>query len=445
VNVGFVGLGKLGLPVALAVESKGHAVKGFDINPAVADILKRRVLPYKEVGAQELLDVSAIEIVSPTELVEWAHIIFIAVQTPHAPEYEGVTPLPQERADFNYEYLKSAVALFSSIAGDQQREITLVVISTCLPGTFDRDIDSLLNPYVSYFYNPFFIAMGTTISDFLNPEFVLMGASWWDGSQSPRTYATLLDEFYATIHSAPVFTTDIITAELIKVAYNTFIGQKVVFANAMMEICEKVGADVDDLADALSLATDRLISPRYMRGGMGDGGGCHPRDNIAMSWLARKLNLSHDIFDDIMYAREMQTLWLSQLIADAHREAPHLSVMLLGRAYKPETNLTVGSPARLLSDLLSKRGVPHSLYDPHCGDQPYDWSQSRLYFIATDHPEFRQMTFAKGSIVIDPWRGIGRRRKPQGGFVAPGTPYMVGVDGPEEFKPLKARGGAGLP
>ena len=199
-------------------------------------------------------------------------------------------------------------------------------------------------------YNPFFIAMGTTIPDFRDPEFVLIGT---DGAVP----GPLID-FYKTIHERPAFVTTIKTAELTKVAYNTFIGLKIAFANTMMELCEKTGADVDDLVDALSLADKRLLSPAYLRGGMGDGGGCHPRDNIALSWLAREHNLSYDLFSALMECREKQTEWLASLIPDG-------DVELMGKAYKPGTNLTVGSPATLLGNILSENGVTFTHTDPY--------------------------------------------------------------------------------
>ena len=97
-------------------------------------------------------------------------------------------------------------------------------------------------------------------------------------------------------------------AEAIKVAYNTYISMKIAYANTWMEICHKIpGTDVDQVTGALELATTRIMSPKYLTGGMGDGGGCHPRDNIALSWLARELDLSYDFFEHLMIARERQT------------------------------------------------------------------------------------------------------------------------------------------
>lgn len=344
-RVGFVGLGKLGLPCALATEAAGHEVAGWDISRQVAEIIDTRKLPYLEKGAQALLDHSKIHFKRPHILGQWADLLFVAVQTPHQPEFEGVTRLPEERADFDYTWLEEALV---DVADAQ---CPVVVISTVLPGTLaSLDADWVL-------YNPFFIAMGTTIPDFRDPEFVLVGT---DGAPTGK-----LREFYASIHSKPVFVTTIRTAELTKVAYNTFIGLKIAFANTMMELCEKTGADADDLVDALSLATTRLLSPAYLRGGMGDGGGCHPRDNIALSWLAREVDLSYDLFEALMVCRERQTEWLADLILEEQNATSEFRpVEILGKAYKPETNLTVGSPATLLVNILRERSVEFQHTDP---------------------------------------------------------------------------------
>jgi UDPglucose 6-dehydrogenase len=347
-KIGFVGLGKLGLPCALAAEAAGHEVRGWDISEAVGEIIDSRKLPYMEEGAQELLNTTRIHFMQPYHLIEWADIIFVAVQTPHEPAFEGVTRLPEDRADFDYSFLSQAI---DSVGRAKQ----IVVISTVLPGTMERIVNPEVLPRI--LYNPFFIAMGTTIPDFRDPEFVLVGT---DGAPPAP-----LREFYKSIHSAPMFVTTIRTAELTKVAYNTFIGLKIVFANTMMELCEKTGADVDDLVDALSLANRRLLSPAYLRGGMGDGGGCHPRDNIALSWLAREVGLSYDLFEAMMLCREKQTEWLADLIiAEQNSRSDFRPIELLGKAYKPETALKVGSPATLLANILRERGVEFEHTDP---------------------------------------------------------------------------------
>ncbi len=362
-----IGLGKLGMPVGQAIASKGHDVIGYDI----ADI--------------ELS--SGIKHSSITDIVRQSDLIFASPQTPHDQKYEGVTRLPDERVDFDYSYLQTCVDQIAKEAASQERKINLVIISTCLPGTFERDIKPLLNEYVNYIYQPLFIAMGTVKEDFLNPEFVLMGGQ----DISP------LEDFYKSIHKKPLVKTDIITAEGIKVSYNTWITAKTVIANTWGEIAHKTGMDFDAIHKAWSLATDRIISPRYMDSGMGDGGGCHPRDNIAMSYFAKLIGLSHDIFEDLMIAREAHTEWIAAL-AEQTAWKHNLPLVILGRSFKPETDIETGSPSILLANILDEENVEYSheedIYNP----------PRAVYLIGTKHDRYKRYDFLRGSVVIDPFR-----------------------------------------
>lgn len=394
--VGFIGLGKLGLPVALAVENKGYDVIGTDTNPEIAGYVGRGKVPYKEEFVNELLPSSKLRLVDLPELVARSGIIFLAVQTPHQAKYEGDTRLPDDRADFDYSYLINAVAEVADQASRQEQPVTLVVISTCLPGTFERDIKPLLNDYIDYIYNPFFIAMGTVIKDFLNPEFVLLGIKNEDQAQK-------MAKFYNTIHLKPVFYTDFTTAEGIKVFYNTFITMKTVFANMTGEMAYKLGMNADHIFQALSLATDRLVSNRYMKAGMGDGGGCHPRDNIALSHLARQVKLSHNIFEDFMKAREDHTEWLADLAIDAAQKY-ELPLILLGKSFKPQTNITTGSPAVLMANILKEKKAKFKHYENLDPEKP------AVYFIATQHDKYNDYTFPEGSRIIDPFRFMLERK-----------------------------------
>jgi len=401
-KIGFIGFGKLGLPSALAIESKGHEVLGYDTSQKVQEFVKNKKIPYKEVGVNELFEKSRIRCVGLEELVKFAEIIFVAVQTPHQEKFEGITRIPNDRIDFDYTFLKSAVKNLSLEIERQGKDKVVVVISTVLPGTIEREIKPLLNKYAKLCYNPFFIAMGTTISDFLNPEFVLFGVDDIEAAQKA-------EEFYKTITSTTFYKTSVKNAELIKVAYNTFIGMKIVFANTLMEICHKTGADVDAVTDALKLAKDRVISGNYFAGGMGDGGACHPRDNIALSWLARKLDLSFDWFDSVMHAREKQTEWLAKMM-----EQYNLPKVILGKSYKPEINLTYGSPSILLKNILEERGHKVVMYDPYVDlKKPAEvdsiMTKPCVFLIGTNHPDFQNFDFPEGSVVIDPWRYIPKK------------------------------------
>ena len=394
-KIGFIGLGKLGLPCALAIEKKGHKVFGYDVNPEVGKILKSRVLPYKEVDGQEHLETHNISFLSLSEVVKESEIIFVAVQTPHEPKYEGITRIPNERCDFNYAYLKDSIKAISDVLDKLKENRIVVIISTVLPTTVKEQIMPLVSQYMRLCYNPFFIAMGTTIHDFLNPEFVLLGN---DNEEA----ANEVEEFYRTLHNSPVYKTSITNAELIKVSYNTFISMKIVFANTLMEICHKMGGNVDEVTKALGMANQRIISDKYLTGGMGDGGGCHPRDNIAMSFLAEKLNMSFDFFNSIMKAREEQTEWLAEIVRENKGDLP---IVVLGKAFKPETNLISGSPSILLKNILNETEQDVEVYDPHI-DKEKTFDKPSIFFVGTKHDAFAKMSFPEGSVVVDPWRYI---------------------------------------
>jgi UDPglucose 6-dehydrogenase len=162
---------------------------------------------------------------------------------------------------------------------------------------------------------------------------------------------------------------------------------------------------VDEVTTALALADRRLISDAYLTAGMGDGGGCHPRDNIALSWLARKLDLSFDLFEAAMLQREAHADWLVDLV-EAEAQNRRLPIGILGTAYKPRSAIETGSPALLVAELLRQRGVTTYRFDPYArpdtplAGSPYVW------LVGCRHPEFTGLELARGSVVIDPWRYI---------------------------------------
>ena len=400
-NIGFMGLGKLGLPCALAIEGKGHKVIGYDPSPNVKEILDTKKLPYKEIGAQDYLDKSKIEIKSVEEVVKHSDIIFVPIQTPHDPQFEGTTRIPDERKDFDYTYLKNGLVELDTELQKQKKEVVVVVISTVLPGTIRREILPNLSEYTKLCYNPFFIAMGTTMEDFLRPEIILFGVDDEEAAKKAK-------KFYRTINHAPFYETTIENAELIKVAYNTFIGTKIAYVNTLMEMCHHLpNTNVDEVMNGLKMCNKRIISDKYLSGGMGDGGGCHPRDNIALSWLSDELGLRFNWFDNIMKQREVQTEWLADLIEE---NSDGLAINILGKSFKPQTNITTGSPSILLKNILEERGHAVFMWDPYV-DGPFpteygEFDEPQCYFIGTKHEDFINFPYEKGSVIIDPWRFI---------------------------------------
>jgi UDPglucose 6-dehydrogenase len=403
-RIGFVGTGKLGLPVSLVYATKGHDVLCYDVNP---NFYNETPL-YDNLFSEELGPDNKTPLrtwLPPRETLTYRHtdlktitascdLIFVAIQTPHHAEYEGVNRLPSKRVDFDYTFLKEGITALSAAV---DREVTVVIISTVLPGTIRREIVPLLNPKIKLCYNPYFIAMGTVARDCLHPEFLLLG-------NCDAGAAALVTDFYKTICASPVFSTTLENAEMIKVSYNTFISSKIAMANTIMELCHySPNTDCDEVIRALSLATDRLISPAYLKGGMGDGGGCHPRDNIALSWYSQQKGLRYDWFENIMLAREKQTDFLADLIEEQWKIS-RLPIYLLGIAFKPNTAIKTGSPAVLLATILKERNLPFVVHDPLIPQTDPLPSTPALFFFGCAHSAFLQYTLPAGSIVLDPHR-----------------------------------------
>ena len=281
-KISFIGLGKLGLPCAEAVAQKGHTVSGYDVRRVSSDLIKVKDTIAEAVAGQD--------------------IVFVAVPTPHDPDYDGRAPTAHlEPKDFSYKIVKEVLEEANKFMTKDQ---LLVLISTVLPGTTRREFVPLVTN-TRFVYNPYLIAMGTVAWDMINPEMVMIGTE--DGSAT--TDARELVKFYQTImENNPRYeigTWD--ECECIKVFYNTFISTKIGLVNMMQDVAQKQGnINVDVVTRALAKSTMRIISKAYMKAGMGDGGACHPRDNIALRYMAKELGLGYDIFDSVMNAREKQ-------------------------------------------------------------------------------------------------------------------------------------------
>lgn len=342
-KIGFIGLGKLGLPCALAIESKGHEVIGYDVSQDVKDIIANKKIPYREIWAQKHLEKSNVKCVEIEEVVSFSDIIFVAVQTPHSPLYEGITRLPDERVDFDYTYLKKAIQDVSLEITRQKQDKVVIIISTVLPGTVDRELRPLLTSHVKLCYNPFFIAMGTTMRDFLEPEFVLFGVDDKDAADKA-------EEFYKTIHDAPFYRTTIPNAELSKVLYNTYISSKIAVANTILELCHKIpGADADGVVNALFLGTERLISTKYLIPGMGDGGGCFLPDQHI--YLDKGVCAIEDVIEG---DKVLSTEGSMELVQETYKRPYKGDVIKLKVRGLPEEYLTPNHPVYVSKDLRKK-------------------------------------------------------------------------------------------
>jgi UDPglucose 6-dehydrogenase len=393
-RVGMIGLGKLGLPVSTAFALKGHEVYGYDIDAAKVTRYQHGVSGLFEPGLdlllQEQLANGRLTLTSDKNDLTDLELIFIAVPTPSLSDNS-----------FDTSYVREALRTITVIAPNNP-STTIAVISTVLPGTCRREFLPILAREVAtsdfgFAYNAQFIAMGTVLRDILNPEFILIG-------EGDKASGDVLEAFYQDVTPhVKTMRLSIESAEVVKCAYNNFISFKIVYANTLMELCDKVPyANCDEVSFALSHATDRLLSPKYLQGGMGDGGGCHPRDNRALSYLAQQLGLSADPFAFVTEARKQQTTWIAAKVADAHIKTG-LPIKLLGVTFKPNTNLTDDSPALLLRDMLEEMGFAVTAYDPEAEGYYHDEEgEGFVYVIGTAWEDFVNYPFLPGSTIIDP-------------------------------------------
>jgi UDPglucose 6-dehydrogenase len=388
-QVAMIGCGKLGLPCA-EVMSQHYDVVGYDI--------------VKDPGAQiELLD-------TIKDAVTGRDLIFVAVPTPHDPEYSGSKPIADlPSKDFDYSIVQQVLTEINQYVNKNQ---LVVLISTVLPGTVRAHLEPCITN-ARFIYNPYLIAMGSVKWDMVNPECLIIGTE--DGSRTGDAQA-LVDFYQPIMQNNPqinVGTWD--EAECIKVFYNTFISAKIGLVNMIQDVAEKNGnINVDIVTDALKAATQRITGPRYLTAGMGDAGACHPRDNIALRYLAERLDLGYDLFQTIMYSRDQQAKNMALKLVALSREH-NLPVVIHGRAYKPYVEYTIGSYSELVGHFVEAEGVSLAYADPLTGDE---WSGRAVILMAHNPtityagtgvevlPDQFYFNIEPGSIVLDPWRTI---------------------------------------
>jgi UDPglucose 6-dehydrogenase len=418
IKVSFIGVGKLGQACAEMI-AELHDVVGYDIYPKTPE--------------------NFIMVPTLAEAVQDRDIVFIAVETPHDPQYDGKAPTSHlSNKDFDYSVVKNVLKQVNTVATKDQ---LIVLISTVIPGTVRRELIPLI-PNARFVYNPYLIAMGTVKWDMVNPEMVMIGTE--DGSETGD--AKELVDFYKTVmQNEPRYiigTWD--ECECIKVFYNTFISAKVSLVNMIQDVAEKQGnINAEFVCDALANSGRRIMGPGYMKPGMGDGGACHPRDNIALRWMAEHLNLGYDLFDAVMLSREVQAKNMAESLINYSRPAAGstlamMPIVIVGKAYKPLVPYETGSSSMLVGHYVSEMGGELYYYDEVIGEIPpesilknpavyllahnpqvtygeqldfvkewYDQghkvsSADEALTIATGNGS--ALNFAYGSIVVDPWR-----------------------------------------
>jgi UDPglucose 6-dehydrogenase len=364
-KIGFIGLGKLGMPCAEAIRKKGFHVAGYDIAHKSSDLVEIR---------------DSIE-----DVCRDRDIVFVATPTPHEEGYDGREPTShKEPKDFNYESVIKVLTKCNKHMGITQ---TLVLISTVLPGTIRKQFQPIITN-TKLLYNPYLIAMGTVADDMLNPEMIMIGTK--KGEYATAYKAQHLEAFYNQLCTnfprIEFGTWEEI--EAMKIFYNTFISNKIALVNMIQDVAHKLGhMDVDKVTQALANSTQRIVSPAYMKAGMGDGGACHPRDNIALRWLAKELDLGYDLFESIMTAREQQAETMAKAIL-THGN----NIWFSSDSYKPGTTLVDGSYSLLVQYYVKKHG-----------GQLANGIDTPVEVIVRVH-ESDEFACDEKTVVFDPWR-----------------------------------------
>lgn len=378
-KVTMIGVGKLGQDCAEVMADAGYNVVGYDISPRTPNFPMMNTIE---------------------EAVKDRDFIFIAAPTPHDPIYGGETPtshLPNK--DFDYSIVTDILNEVNKYVNKNQ---LVVLISTVLPGTVRNHLEPCITN-ARFIYNPYLIAMGTIKWDMVNPEMIIIGTE--DGTVTGDA-EELIDFYKMFMDNDPryeVGTWD--EAESIKIFYNTFISTKLALVNMIQDVAETNGnINVDVVTQSLAKSTHRIMGPAYMQAGLGDAGACHPRDNIALRYLADRLDLGYDLFDCIMTAREVQAERMALRCLKNGK-----NVTIIGKAYKPKVPYINGSASMLVGHYIEKHGGKVHYYDRNTGDLDLKPLWTEVYLIGywedwVVHALNSIPASIRSVVIIDPWR-----------------------------------------
>ena len=419
-RVSVIGLGKLGSPLAAVLASKGHEVVGVDLNPEFVRLINEGRAPVQEPRLQELIDAGRSRLRATLDLEEatlQSDISFVIVPTPS--DAKGV---------FTNKYVLEAVVGIGQALRKKDSYHVVNITSTVMPGSTGGEIRHALESSsgrvvgknVGLCYNPEFIALGSVVRDMLLPDAILIGES------DPKA-GDLLESIYRTScdNSPPVQRMNFVNAELTKISINTFVTTKISYANMLADICDRLpGADADVVTSAVGL--DSRIGRKYLKGALGYGGPCFPRDNVAFGSLARSIGARADLAEATDRINRYQIDRLEEAVcARVNRGA---TVGILGLSYKPETGVIEESQGVALAARLADQGFRVSIYDPLAlpaasavlgrKASPAKSAEaciksSDLVVITTPWPQFRDLpgaAFARPAggrcVVIDCWRVV---------------------------------------
>lgn len=355
-DLSVIGLGKLGSPMVACFAAKGHQVIGVDLNERFVQLLNAGKPPVSEPGLEDLLKRAGGRLRAMTDIalaVAQSDITFIIVPTPSEPS-----------GAFSLKYVLAAAKSIGQALQHKTRYHLVVLTSTVMPGATAGQLLPALESAsgkrcghdFGLCYSPEFISLGSVIRDFLNPDFLLIGES------DPRAGELLASVAKGVCdNQPPVARMTFVNAELTKLALNTYVTTKISYANMLAQICERLeGGNIDAVTSALGL--DSRIGPKYLKGSLGYGGPCFPRDNLALATLARQLNVPAPLPEATDRTNQLQVPRLQSYVL-AHLPA-NGRVGILGLSYKPQTNVIERAQGLELAQALLADQVSVVVYDP---------------------------------------------------------------------------------
>ena len=347
-KIAVIGTGYVGLVSGVCYAELGHEVVCVDNDSAKIEKLRRGIIPIYEPGLEEMcanlvLDGRLAFSESLQDAVEEAELVVIAVGTP-----------PKENGEADMRYIEAVAAEL----GDHMNGYKVVCVKSTVPvGTNERVRELIAARYFGPFdvaSLPEFLREGTAVHDTMNPDRVVIG------SDSERAIA-LLKELHAPL-TPNLFVTDIRSSEMIKYASNAFLATKISFINEIANICEKVGADVDDVAKGIGM--DRRIGPSFLRAGIGYGGSCFPKDTKALIQIAGNVKYDFKLLKAVVEVNRHQRFSVIDKLEDALGSLDGMSIGVWGLAFKPDTDDVRESPAIEIVGKLIERGAKPRVYDP---------------------------------------------------------------------------------
>ncbi|MDR1710605.1 MAG: UDP-glucose/GDP-mannose dehydrogenase family protein [Propionibacteriaceae bacterium] len=369
-RISVIGCGYLGAVHAAAMAALGHDVVGVDVDAAKVESLSRGEAPFFEPGLDELLAAGLaagkLRFATDFAAAAAAQVHFLAVGTPQLKGSRG--------ADMSFVY-----AAVDALAPCLRPGVLVVGKSTVPVGTAAALAERIGPTGALLAWNPEFLREGFAVKDTLEPDRIVYGLPGVGADQARE----LLDAVYAKLPECPLIATDYATAELVKVAANSFLATKISFINAMAEVAEAVGADVTQLADAIG--HDPRIGRRFLNAGVGFGGGCLPKDIRAFQARADELGVGRaveflDQVDAINLRRRERVVEL--VLETLGPEYQGHRVAVLGLAFKPESDDVRDSPALDVAVRLHGLGVDVVATDPHAIDNARRL-HPQLAFVAT--------------------------------------------------------------